>query len=280
MNVEITLNKIFIIESLPNHELQTGSNLYDQVKYILLRRDIITSQLIVIDSKVNFIKFFENLKSEIINNKVIPWLHFEIHGNKNGFHLKSGEEFTWLDLHQIFIELNIIVRNRIWISLATCYGAEIFSIIKPSDRAPFYGFIGNWDIIYNVNIEISFTNFFKSFLPELDILDGIRELNRENSGIENYRIYTSQYVFERIYKTYEDKYYSPKEFKKRVYLVVQSAIKELKKNEKAYDISKLKKNAINYLIQERENIKDNWRIRFYMIDLFPENEERFLQDLS
>lgn len=275
--MELDFNKIYVIESLPDSETKTGTDLHnDIIRRKLWTLDKYQSDLVLINSKLELINFFEKVKTEIKENSIVPFFHFEIHGNPNGFVLKSGESVNWLELHHRLIELNILVNIRIWISLATCFGAYIYSIIKPIDRAPFYGYIGAWTEINVIDLQASFESFFDILLDKFNINEAVVGLNRDNPNLPvEYKLYEAKDVFKRIYEDYEKTQYEPSNFQKRLDEIVKQALADPQNKILNLPDSFYRSNAKKMLIEDKAYYRLKYENIFFMTDIYPENFERF-----
>jgi hypothetical protein len=275
--MELDFNKIYVIESLLDSETKTGTNLHNDV----IRRKLWTlggyqSELVLIDSKLELVNFFEKVKTEIKYNNIIPFFHFEIHGNPNGFVLKSGEGVNWLELHHRFIELNILVNIKIWISLATCFGAYIYSIIKPIDKAPFYGYIGAWTELNVYDLQASFESFFDILLDKFDLNKAMLGLNQDNLNLPvEYKLYEAKDVFKRIYEGYEKTQYEPQNFEIRLDNIVKQALADPQNKILNLPESFYRDNAKKVLIDDKDYYKRKYEDIFYMTDIYPDNIKRF-----
>ena len=236
----------------------------------------ISSELNIINSKLEFLNLFETVKTEIKENKIIPYFHFEIHGNKNGFFLKSNEQVNWIELHHRLMELNMLVKNNTWLSLATCFGAYIYSIVKPTDRSPFYGYIGPWEEIDIRDIPMSYERFFETLLENFDIKEAVKALNLSNPHKPiDYKIYDSNSVFQRVFDKYETDFYKEPRFSERLEQIANDGINDPRNEGLNLTREFFIDNAKGILLNEKEDIRNRYFEKFHMIDLYPENRERF-----
>ena len=72
--------------------------------------------------------------------------------------------------------LNIKSKNNLFISLATCYGGHLLKIYKPWETCPFFGYIGPSELVYNLDLEASYSAFFETLLTENDFSKAIEKL--------------------------------------------------------------------------------------------------------
>jgi hypothetical protein len=62
------------------------------------------------------------------------YLHFEMHGCREGLMLNSGELLSWEELYQYFVLINSRLQNQLFVSLATCFGAYIINSVDPTKK--------------------------------------------------------------------------------------------------------------------------------------------------
>src|SRR5688572_22519897 len=120
-------NCIYVIESLPEFETKTGTILYeDLLRRITYKIDFLKSSLIRVENKIDLFTELEKIKSLALKGGHFPYLHFEVHGSIKGLVLPSRELVTWLELSNRLREINIIIRNNLFVSFATCFSAYIY----------------------------------------------------------------------------------------------------------------------------------------------------------
>jgi hypothetical protein len=142
MSFEISFNCIYVIQSLPDHETQTGSLLYQDINIRTFRYEHLKAKLINITSKKELQQALYDLNEAFFFQGLVPYLHFEIHGSKEGLVLKNGELVEWESLRPLLSTINYNIKNNLFVSLATCYGAYLFSAVEMTERIPFCGFVG------------------------------------------------------------------------------------------------------------------------------------------
>lgn len=275
--MELNFNKIYVIESLPDNETKTGTNLHnDIIRRKIWGKEDYYSELEIINSKNDFFSLFEQIKTEIKEQNIIPFLHFEIHGNPSGLYLKSNEQVNWIELHSKLMEINELTNIKVWISLATCYGAYIYSIIKPTDKAPFYGYVGAWEELNIEDLSVSFERFFDDLLNDFDVVKALKALNLENPNLPvEYKVYNVVDVFKKTYRRYEETQYEEENFKKRVKIIVQAGLNDPKNIKQKLSADFFRYYAEKVLIEDKEYYRKKYENHFFMVDVFPENKKRF-----
>lgn len=181
MKTEIFFNSIYIIESLLANEPQTGTILYnDLLRYKVKPLEGFRTELFRVKNTVDFENAMQSIFKESNYYGIRPYLHFEIHGCKDGIVLENKDLVTWLELYTYFSRINSILRNQLFISLATCYGGYLFNAIDPLKRAPFFGYVGNTHEVSSFEIEVGFYAYFDTLLSTFDLNQAIDALNKEN----------------------------------------------------------------------------------------------------
>jgi hypothetical protein len=178
MKKAIKFNVIFIIQSLSPSERQTGNEIAQQVKYACLRRALDPmEELINIEGRADFFELMSQI-AELVEHGVRPYVHFEMHGSPLGLSLKSGEHASWEELKEPIRRINIASENNLYVSLATCHGANFLDLYKGEfDKpCPFYGYIGATEVMDAFDFEVSFTSFFQALLTDDNITSGIEAL--------------------------------------------------------------------------------------------------------
>lgn len=226
---QFSFNKIYVIESLFPKETKTGENLFnDLLRWKVEQLDYLNAEYIPVKNRTEFFEFIETVKNEVQNDRILPFLHFEIHGSteKDGLVLNSNELITWLELANRFREINILTKHNLVVSLATCFGAYLYQEIRPVDKAPFWGFIAPWEEVNPIDIEVNFNSFFDTLLSTSDFNYAVTKLNEENDLPYQYHFYNAEMVFERILEKYEEESYSPENYNNRVINLITQALSD------------------------------------------------------
>jgi len=202
---------VYIIQSLKKDETQTGTKLYEELKIKSCINNEFKPQLVDIDTKKQLLYFLTNLKSDIVKLQIYPVLHIEIHGTNDyiGLVLKNEEFITWKEILDYFIEINIVLKNELFLFLAVCHGNSIISYIDIKKRAPFRGIIGISGEINNRTNLKAWTSFYDTlfrFYPEGDPFTNKMDFDKAFSLLnfaipENqskYKIIDSEFCFDQI----------------------------------------------------------------------------------
>ena len=272
----IKFNTVYVIESLDyKNEKETGKELYDDLlrwKEFQLGNPF-KAVLFQVKNRNEFFKSLDDIKTDCDENNVFPMIHFEIHGNRKGLGLISNEFIKWKELYQNLIDINSIIGNNLFITLAVCKGAYLMKLIKLNNPAPFWGFIGSFDIIDVDDILIRYNEFYLELLESFDIRSAFNKLQNANSRFPSkYRFINSELTFKEVYANYIKVKTSQNGLKERAKQVqIDENLKfnsraEKRRFEKSF--KKKVKETKNEFYQKHSEI-------FFMIDKFPQNRKRF-----
>lgn len=271
----LEFNKIYVIESLPVGEPKTGQLLYDDtIKRRLEQKGMDNNcEFIAPNSKDDFFRALEHIKSEVIHSNVNPIIHLELHGSKAGLQLNNSEIIRWDELQFRLIELNGISECNLFVTLASCYGGYIYTVIRPNLRTPFWGFVGPFEIVYNDEILLNFTAFYDEFLQSLDFNQAVDALNYANPDNKSkFRFQNTEYVFNVAYQNYEAKYLTPEVVEQRL----EKGLLEAKKHQElnGWTDEAIRSMLRFYMVDSKDLLKENMMTNFFMRDLFPHHKPK------
>lgn len=269
----LEFSKIFVIESLRAEDFKTGQSLFnDIIKRRLEQRGLNEScELMMPNSKIGFFGCLEKIKNQSIYKPVNPIMHFEIHGNEEGLQLNNNEIITWNELQFRLIELNVIIKNNLFITMATCFGGYIYKVIKPNFRCPFWGFVGAFEEVFMDDILDNYGAFYDEFLQSLDFNQAVSALNYSNENHHSKFIFhNTQHIFNVAYKNYEHKYLTEEVIEKRLNIGLRDA-KETQEL-KGWSDEAIKKSLRYFMVDAKELLKENMMMNFFMWDIFPQNK--------
>jgi ATP-dependent Lon protease len=274
-------NKIYILESLPNIEKQTGRELYDDLlrykEYEISALSVVFNEII---DKKNFFIILKKIELDCRKNKNKPILHIEMHGNeaKTGLVFKNGEIVTWEELYNSLVTINFAVENNLFLTLAVCYGLYIMQIIQLDKPAPFWGFIGSYEEITVSDLSIRYNEFYSSFLKDFKLYESMVALHNSNPEIQStYKLITSEEVFSNVYKKYLNENFNEKAIDKRVEDSIKvSGILFDNRNIKR----KFRKDFEKLLLKTKKEYFNEHKRIFFMIKAYPQNEDRFKIDVK
>lgn len=172
--VNATIHNIFIIESIPDDERQTGMELYNDVikPYSVFHKNNtpLNHTHVKVKSKKDFIEYLKYLESVVPNMNLGLLIHIESHGSKEGIHFANEEMISWQELKGYLISLNFIADNKLYVSMANCFGRFLYHTIDTSENAPFCAFLSANKVIDPSEIVDFYNPFFDNLIKERDFI--------------------------------------------------------------------------------------------------------------
>jgi hypothetical protein len=266
-------NKLWVLESLAAGELKTGRSLVEGPLATAAANHIeLKIEYRIPSSKKEFLEVLDLVREEAAKGEG-PMLHFECHGSEGGLELENGEFVQWQDLRDRLIAINRACRTHLIIAVAACDGAHLINVAAVLDRAPFWAIIATEGVISAGALERDFGNFYRELFSSMN---GDAAIGALNQGLTDekrrFKFISSAGLFARAYRKYHERYCVGRARQERVEELVtqkmaQSADKELVIGEVR---KKIKQELANH-----DKHFDQLKRRFFFIDEFPENEERY-----
>jgi len=195
----VGFNKIYVLQHLRQGDRRTGEEIINIIKYSSLnQKSQVLYELIDPLSPNHLLDTLRNIKNAALNDGILPYIHFEVHGCKDGLEI-NGELVHWGELKKSLLSINLAVKNNLFISVASCYGAYIFKILNLKEPCPFFGFIGPENEIFEEELEVNFSAFFESLLKENSFDAAIENLN-STVGLKNGK---TKYAFMSCYGLFD-----------------------------------------------------------------------------
>jgi len=266
-------NKISVVQSLPPSDLHTGTRIGEDVETYNLAYDRgLRIELLDAITKDDFLGILKALAEKAHYDASYPVLHIEAHGSSDcqGIVLGSGEFISWAGLKPHLINLNIETKLNLLIVLSLCHGAHFTMHLNPSDRAPCWGLVGPTRALTGPALLRSFSAFYREVFASGDAEPAIDRLNESASdGDIDYYFTTATESFINVYRKYIRSYCTEKSYGERARLIR----KQLKKKgiSNLPSIGRVRRG----LRSTERDFFEKYRRKYFMVDLFPENEKRF-----
>ncbi|MDR4497347.1 MAG: hypothetical protein MRK02_05385 [Candidatus Scalindua sp.] len=208
------------------------------------------------------------LNNYVQQNGVLPLIHIDAHGCKDGIQLANNSQLSWSRLIDVLVPLNTTMKLNLMLILASCHGGTFAKAISITDRAPVWGLIGPTQALTAGQVEDDFGAFYKTFFYTLSTSKALEVLNRKVPKNVYFRTTVEDFFYE-VWKGYKKNYCSPDKLKER-------ANKMYKLTERQQGISLLNTEQFKQLLKSQDrNVFNNFRDTYFMCDLFPNHKERF-----
>ena len=196
-----------------------------------------------------------------------PIIHFETHGSVDGICLSNNDIIEWKELQKVFIEINFLCENNLFITMATCYGGYIYKAISPRERAPFWGFVGAFEEVYPYEILFNFSAFYEEFLKSLDFNKAQIALNSANSSaVSKFKFQNTADSFQKAYSNYETKYLTATVIEQRLNILACQAMTYPEFS--GWSIEKTKAHLKTIMVGRQKELKENMMYKFFSWDCF------------
>jgi hypothetical protein len=196
------IKHIIVIESL--NSLKTGEALYNDVierriKYFQPENDKMTHRLFQPKTKNDFIEAlgFIIFNSDSVQGGLL--IHLEMHGSNdlNGLILADDTLIRWSELTDLFREINIKMCDKLFITMATCFGRHLYKGGDAKLKSPYSGYISASSEVVVEEVMRDFTILFESLIDTRNIVESYLHLDSKGS---NFFYKDSLGVFEDSFK--------------------------------------------------------------------------------
>ena len=271
---DMHFDAVYVVESLRSTDRKTGEELYDQVIGPAgYRHSKLITELVQPSDRDQFFKAFYRFVKKAVKEDRWPLLHIETHGNQDGLELTSGEFIRWPEMNDTLQALNQVSRLNLFVTVAACSGAYLASTITPVDRAPVWAVIGPAERVGSDEVLEAFRAFYSELLANLDAnaaLTALRAIEvRQN---KKYVFLPAETMFKSAYRRYIEEDCSEEELRAREVETLAIA-REIGLPDFVDDA--VASEAIRTRLADHRAFFEMFRKRFFMMDIYPENEGRF-----
>lgn len=179
------IEHIIFIESLEAGERKTGLELYNDciVRYIGYHKSKILHnfhEAITKSELIDILNYYV-FSSPYLNGGIL--IHLEMHGSedKSGLILANGELITWMELVDLFRQININAENKLYITMATCYGRYLYKGISIDKKSPYSCYISTSTTTNPSEIIEQFSLLFENLIKTGNLVDSYLELDRHGT---------------------------------------------------------------------------------------------------
>jgi hypothetical protein len=204
-----SFNKIFILQSLPSNELQTGTELECRInKYVTecgINCQAVTYE---VHSMKDWQVAWNGIRTSIAQMGNNPIIHLEMHGNKTEIGIDGGANgrISLTDLFKQVQEINVLSKNNTFLSLAVCKGLNIVCDLQVYQPMPFCGVFGSEHTLDNYELLENYTIFYKAFLETLNLDEAEKAMQKAGIETYKYKIVKPEQVFMNAYLGYLETY--------------------------------------------------------------------------
>ncbi|SHK10279.1 C13 family peptidase [Epilithonimonas mollis] len=142
------INKIYVLESIPSDEIQTGEELYNDTiyRYKKFYNSDIEIFFEKFESKNDLQKILKQIETQSVESDAIL-LHIETHGNKSVLGLKNNDEIDWNEFSDLLIPINSKIKNKLFLNIVACFGRYVAFTMELKKTSPYKCFISSSDVL-------------------------------------------------------------------------------------------------------------------------------------
>lgn len=263
-----TISSVFIIESLPANEVQTGTQLSGYIKGLDLPNGV-ELHLCRLDSGDQLIALLNDIlsKAEV---GTIPIIHFETHGTFDGRGLVTAnlDVVPWSDISKVLLCINIATRFNLVVFVAACNGGYFLEEMKIIAPTPCYALVAPTDEVNPGEIMGATRDFYRILLSTADATKAVASIEKQQIQQGRWFARWAENWYRMVVINHIQAYCTPKALKERAREMRATASTQ----GLASDMGQLKKQL---KASTRVDLVGKYFDRFFCTDVIPENVQRF-----
>jgi hypothetical protein len=164
------INQFVILESLPDGERKTGRLLWEDLEPMILPYGIhLQLHYKTAGSATEFEALLRDLWAFVDIDHRAPWLQIECHGGREGLQFADGSIMPWSDLKPLLMAINHASRMNLFLVLACCHGGWFATECRYDEQVPFAWMLGPGDAIRPTPLYSLMANFWGTALKVRDV---------------------------------------------------------------------------------------------------------------
>jgi hypothetical protein len=266
----IRFARFVILDSIPAGQAPTGRQLHEALSALAREHKLpVSVDHISVPTRAKLEAVLDEIRVDAINTDRIPLLHFECHGNDDGIKLAGGDFIHWYKLCEYLTTLNIISRLNLFVSIAACLGSYLSSQFNPTQRAPVSACLSTTKTAFPDQLYRGFYTFYSTLFNTMNANEGLKKLKLFNTA-EDQSFYLSEATdfFKLVYRAYLKNHCTPEKYRQRA--------EDIREEQKERGLPVTSVEVIyQRLVATAPESFEKFRQQYFMIDLFPENVDRF-----
>jgi hypothetical protein len=271
---ELRFNAIYVIESLPPGDQKTGEELYDSIIFPRTRDlEGCYTQYLKVSDEGELRAALRQIATTCRDANHLPFVHLEAHGGDGGIDLSSGDVVPWTALIGALTAINEACRMNLLVMAVACKGWSLTYSLMPSDRAPLFMLIGppenaSPDALLNAT-----RKFYGALVEHLDLNEALEAMN-DHLPFKQWTIRpaTAEILFCRVFRMYVNEVGVGEKLQARENeLVARIARRRSLDVLQTADV----RAEVRADLSDHRSAYERLRKTFLMLDMYPENEERF-----
>lgn len=268
--IEFQVHKFVIIDLVPDDELQTGRRIEEcLLDAIHAEQSSLICERYKCESATEFFTVINNIKADIIERGLFPYIHIEGHGSQKAIHFLNGDLIEWEKVFYEFRSINILCKNNLFFSSGACESAYAYraaaTITQP---APVFGMLAP-EIKVAAKCVDGYISFYKSLIRSESIIEAFNAFTKKNNS-QHYALIFSQHLFEKAAYKYITEQCMGKGRGDRIEALLSKAV-----NETGLPVNEARKLIKKNLKDPQGKALKKFHEKFMHYDIYPENADRF-----
>ena len=264
--------RILIIQSLPDADGNPGRRLREDIGDVIAVQDLdLAVDLESVASRDELLDALDTATRRSREEGDKPILHFECHGSTqpDGIQLANGDGVTWGDIKPALIGLNVATGCNLFVTLASCYGAELGRILTLADRAPVMAYVGAMDEVTAGAFADGFAAFYECLLTTFRGELALEKLRDASGAKAKYFFMSAPDLLRKAYRGLDE------QIREEGGIWAQARV--LRENLRSSGIRPLPslQDMVFLWKETKPRTIERLAAHFFMTDLYPANASRF-----
>jgi hypothetical protein len=280
MDAALRLGKVHIIEWLRPGDRRTGRELFDELEPMgIVSQPNVLVGFRSVSTRLEFIALLREIEQDFRRTRRVPFLHIETHGNDDGIGISQAEGLTFFELMTELIPLNQLTGLRLVVILAACEGIWGVKMLQPTERAAFLALIGPNRRMSPDELARGMQSFYRSIFRDRNGNAAIRAMNDAVDPTKTtFGVFNAEGTFKMVYEEFLNRLGSEEAIARRA-AAINAKLGARIKQERGVARWSREIAATDAFLRRQLSDHDRWfehyRRRYFFIDLYPENDERF-----
>lgn len=274
-SLEFHAHKFLIVDLVPESEMQTGRHIEECLLDVINRQSVgIVCERHKCASDIEFVDLITNIRSDVAEKGVVPYIHVEGHGSKDSLHFPDQSSIKWTDVFEEFRKINILSKNNLFFSSGACKSAYAFKAATITKPAPVFGMLAPEKEVLSGGVVDGFVAFYKSLIMSESLNEAFNAF-ADATNAKEYALIFSQLLFEKAAYNYLTQHCMGKGRMARLENIVSQAVVET-----GLPVNVARKQLKKELAKPQAPALMKFHKKFMLSELYPENAKRFPFDAA
>jgi len=169
-------SEILILSAVPEHDLQAARWLAEEITDIQTAGNEIPQ--LIFRTLLDPASFLRELDEALLRAQAgaRPMIHLDGHGTPEGLRFDAQTFTPWPEIVDRFRLINIATRNNLVVTSGACHSAWAYSNTSLEQPVPFFGLLAPSKAISAGEVKEGFRHFYRAFLTTRNFEDGVNAM--------------------------------------------------------------------------------------------------------